>query len=144
MTLPGVLSALADGAALGVRFNPLFATAGAAIAAALSGTPKAPAERRFTSGAVLLIAWLAGDGLRIVARARDAADGIGPLAGGPEGWISLATWALVGLGVGYALPALVGYAVGRRVTFGTGWLAAATIAVAASLALATVVAALPL
>jgi len=46
-------------------------------------------------------------------------------------------WAVVGLFVGYVLPMLAGVYVGRRVTHGTGWLAAGSIAVAASLAVAT-------
>lgn len=137
MTVSAVLAAIADGARLGVQFNPLFATIGSAIAAALLGYPKAPVERRFTAGAVIAIAWLTGDGLRILGRARDTIDGIGALANAVSGWIVLGLWALVGIALGYVLPMVVGVAVGRRVTFGTGWLAAATIAVAVSLALAT-------
>ncbi|MGB4592508.1 MAG: hypothetical protein WBI63_01875 [Coriobacteriia bacterium] len=137
MTVPVVLAAVADGVRLGVQFNPLFATIGSAIAAALLGYPKAPVERRFTAGAVIVIAWLTGDGLRILGRARDTIDGIGALGNSVSGWSLLGLWALVSIALGYVLPMLVGVAVGRRVTFGTGWLAAATIAIAVSLALAT-------
>lgn len=143
MTLSGALVALANGARLGMQFNPVFATVGSAIAAALLGYRNAPVERRFTSGAVVVIAWLTGDGLRIIGRARDAVDGLGAIGNSVSGWITIAAWVLVGLMVGYVVPTLVGVAVGRRVTFGTGWLAAATIAVATSLAIATLLGALP-
>ncbi|MCE5204253.1 MAG: hypothetical protein ABFC80_06355 [Coriobacteriales bacterium] len=144
MTPAAVVDAIADGARLGMQFNPVFATVGAAVAAAVVGYPKAHDERRFSAGVVIAIAWLAGDGLRVIARARDAADGIGALHGAALGWLTLLAWGITGLALGYIAPMLAGAAVGRRVTFGTGWLTSATISVAVSLALASILAALPI
>jgi hypothetical protein len=130
---------------LGLQFNPVFAVTGAAIAAGLLGYPRAPRERGFWAGAVLVVAWLAGDGLRVLARARDAYDGVAVSASGSPAWVvvlPLVLWALVSLAVGYLLPAWVGITVGRRVTHGTGWLAAMAVAVGASLGLSSLVAAL--
>ncbi|KAF0209364.1 MAG: hypothetical protein Q8S43_09875 [Actinomycetota bacterium] len=129
---------------LGLQFNPVFAVVGAAIAAGLLGYRKAPRERMFWAGSVIVVAWLAGDGLRVLARARDAYDGATLLNGTPV-WgtiLLLALWAVVSVVVGYLLPTWAGITVGRRVTHGTGWLAAMSIAVGASLGLSSLIAAL--
>lgn len=141
-----VWTAVRDGALLGVQFNPLVAVVTAALAAALWGYPKVPRERRWWALLVLVVGWLAGDGLRVLARARDYYDGVAgyAAAGLPTwpGWTNLAAWALVSLALGYLAPALVGGAVGRRVTHGTGWLAAAGIAAALVLVASAAVGAL--
>ena len=129
---------------LGLQFNPIFAVVGAAIAAGLFGYRKAPRERRFWAGAAIVVAWLVGDGLLIMARARDAYDGVAQVSGSPV-WatvLQLALWALVSVTVGYLLPTWAGVTVGRRVTHGTGWLAAMSIAVGASLGISSLIAAL--
>lgn len=128
--------AFVDGALLGIQYNPLFALITAALAAGLWGHRKVKRDHRWWAAIVLLVGWLGGDGLRILGRARDYWDAAATYAatGLPTwpGWTNLAVWALVSLALGYVLPALVGGAVGRRVTHGTGWLAAAAIAVALS------------
>lgn len=138
-----VLAALRDGASFGIQFSPLAALATAALAAALWGYPKVKRERRWYAVLVLGVGWLVGDGLRILARARDYYDSLATYAasGLPTwpGWTMLATWALVSLALGYAIPAMVGGAVGRRVTHGTGWLAAAAVAAAFVAALSAAV-----
>ncbi len=138
----GALAAAVTGLALAVSFNPMASLVGAALAAALL----ARAERPGAGIVVLAAAWLLGDGLRVLARARDAFDGVGPLVpGAPVAtWVALGLWALGGALVGYALPAWAGAFVGRRVTHGTGWLAAATIAAVSSAGLAVLAGTLPL
>lgn len=141
----GIAGALWQGALLGIQYNPVFGIAGAVIAAALVGFPKAPAERRFWAGSTLVVAWLIGDGLRIIGRTRELFDGAGALSGMTPGWTAyllLATWALVAVGVGYLAPAWAGILVGRRVTHGTGWLSAMAIAVAVSLGISSLIASL--
>lgn len=139
-------SALRQGLLFAVQYNPLFAAVATALAAALTGYPKAPRARREWAGLVLLGGWLAGDGLRILARARDYADGVAAFRAGDmplwPGWVTLGLWALGSLAIGYVVPALVGAVVGRRVTHGTGWLAAAAIASALTLAVSAGVGAL--
>lgn len=131
-SLKMLLSAAAGGVEFGVQFNPLWALGTAALAAALWGYPKAPRRQRQWVPVVLVAGWLVGDGLRILANARDYYDSAATYAatGLPvwPGWVHLAAWALVSLALGYVAPAIVGGAVGRRVTHGTGWLAAAGIA----------------
>jgi hypothetical protein len=138
--LPMLLGVLRDGAALGLGFNPIVALVGAAIAAGLAGYGGAPEVRRPLAVAALLVAWLGGDGLRVLARARDAYDGVAWLLTGPQWttWVALATWAVVGAAVGYVLPAVAGVAVGRRVHKGTGWLSAIMVSGSTSLALAAI------
>lgn len=138
-----VLAALRDGASLGIQFSPLAALVTAALAAALWGYPKVKRDRRWYAVLVLGVGWLAGDGLRILARTRDYYDSSAAYAasGLPTwpGWTMLAAWALFSLALGYAIPAVVGGAVGRRVTHGTGWLAAAAVAGALVAALSAAV-----
>lgn len=148
MSLFAVFGGAADvvwqGIRLGLQFNPVFAVVGAAIAAGLLGYRKAPRERTFWAGSVIVVTWLAGDGLRVLARARDAYDGA-LLGNGTPVWgtiLLLVLWAAVSVAVGYLLPAWAGITVGRRVTHGTGWLAAMSIAVGASLGLSSLIAAL--
>ncbi len=130
-----LLSAAGVGLALGVRFNPLAAPLGAVIAAAIGSR-----EGRTGLAALAVgVAWLLGDGLRVLAKVLDASDGTALLAsgGGPQTvWLALSVWALGGLLLGYALPAWAGVFVGRRVTFGAGWLAAGAVAATASVGIA--------
>ena len=141
---PQPLAALLEGVRFAVQYNPLAAALTAAVAAALSGYPNAPRHRARYSALVLAVGWLLGDGLRIVGRARDLYDGvIAPSAADSATvWLTIAVWACGGLALGYVLPALVGIAVGRRVTHGTGWLAAAAVAAGLSAAISAIVGAL--
>lgn len=144
MTASGqALAALGEGLSLGVQFNPLASVVASVVAAVLVGFPRASHDRRWWAALVVAVGWLAGDGLRILGRARDYTDGLwSPLQGATlpwVGWVLLATWALVTIGFGYALPTTVGATVGRRVTHGTGWLAAGAVAAGTSVALSWVV-----
>jgi hypothetical protein len=134
-----ILAALALGFALGVSFNPFTSVAGASLAAALYGSPKAHRDRRLWWLAVVLLAWLLGDGFRVMARVRDAVDLLPApeLHGGAASaqWTALAVWAIAGLLIGYVLPAALGSYVGHRVTHGTGWLSAIAVAATVSVAL---------
>ena len=142
------LTAALEGIRFALQFNPLFAAVSAAAAAAIAGYPRAPRERVRSAAAVLTIGWLVGDGLRVLARARDLHDGVASIAwpesvsgaGAPSWapWVLIAVWAAGTLAIGYVVPTFVGATVGRRVTHGTGWLAAAAIAAALALAISTI------
>jgi len=131
--------ALADlglGALLGLTFNPVTAFGGAALAGALG------AKRRWWwAAAVVLVAWTAGDGVRVAAAIATAVESANDVAAGGDLLAAtvapLALWGLVGLALGYALPAWAGAFAGARVTHGTGWLAGGAIAAAASAAFAS-------
>ncbi len=132
------------GLALAFQYNPITALVGATIAAALLAPRDRVMERRIWAVSTLVIFWLVGDGLRVLARTRDVYDGFA-LAATASGsvavdYTAIVVWAVAELLIGYALPTWAGAFVGRRVTHGTGWLAAASIAIAASLALTTLVA----
>lgn len=129
MTLSAAVAPVLLGAALGTSFNPIAAAVSAAIAAGLNGGKRAEDRRVFAVG-LLVLAWLLGDGLRLVGHARDAA---GASGGAWERFGALGVWALVGFAA-YLLPAWAGWYVGRRVTHGTGWLSAVAVAVSLSLA----------
>jgi hypothetical protein len=127
------------GLALGVAFNPLVSIVGAPLAAALYGAPRRGREHHAWAVAAVAVAWLVGDGFRVMGRLRDVLDGRGLLLAHAPPWASyaaLAAWAIVGLALGYALPAALGAYVGRRVVRGTGWLSAIGVAAATSAALA--------
>jgi hypothetical protein len=110
-----VLHDIAAGAALGLRFAPLYAAGTAALAAALAGYRKAPRSRVWLAAAVVLLGWAAGDGIRIAGSSAHVGTAV--------------VWAVAGLSLGYALPALAGGYVGRQVHKGTGYLSAAVVAV---------------
>lgn len=133
--------AIAFGARLAVAYNPVLAVIGAALAAALLAPRAVSFDRKVWGASTLVITWLVGDGMRVIARGRDVYDGFAHLIAPDEtaavAYTALAIWALLGMALGYALPTWAGAFVGRRVTHGTGWLAAASVAVAASLALST-------
>lgn len=139
--LDAFFGALASGLRFGVAYNPLTAAVASGSAAALAGRPLGRARREAEAVGAVVAGWLLGDGLRVLGRARDLHDGVAvrALGGAPEwaGWAFVASWAVVSLVVGYAAPAAAGAAVGRRVTRGTGWLAAAAVAVALTLAISS-------
>ena len=129
MTALAALTGGVDGLSLGLQFNPMAAAVGAVAAAALAGYPKAPRKRLVWAWVTLAAAWAIGDGIRIAGSA--VSD---PRYG--SAYIAVVLWSVVSFAVGYALPASTGMFVGRRVTHGTGWLSAGTVALTMSLALA--------
>ena len=128
---------------LAVSYNPLTAIFSVPIAAGLLGVRRPSHQRWVWAVSVLGFAWLIGDGLRVLARTRDIYDGMaGLIAGSVPVWAqyaALAIWAIGGLLIGYVLPVWTGVFVGRRVTHGTGWVAATSISIAASLALSAII-----
>ena len=139
--LAGLLSGVTLGAGLALQFNPFVSLVGAVVAAALLTR----SERVGIGAVVVGAAWLLGDGLRVATRAHDVIEGVGtPLAEGVvAAWAVLALWVVGGLLIGYVVPAWAGSFVGRRVTHGTGWLAAGLVAASVSAALATLAGQLP-
>jgi hypothetical protein len=126
-----LFAAAGAGLLLGIQFNPLASVAGAALAAGL-----ATARRMWAAALVLAGAWALGDGMLLLSRGTDALADSGIVTGGAGAqWTVLALWGVAGFAIGYALPAWAGAFVGRRVTHGTGWLAAGAVAVTASAAL---------
>jgi len=136
-----LIEAIRAGLVLAGAYNVVFATVFAALAAALCARVERPA--RTASGIfVLLGGWLLGDGMRVIASARDLSDGAGALLPAAPQWanlVALSVWALVSFGLGYALPAWVGAFVGRRVTWGTGWIAAIAVSASCSAAVHAIV-----
>ena len=140
-----IIAAVLYGLSLGIQYNPLFAIFGAATAAAIAGVPHRDARRITYAGTILFIAWLLGDGLRIMGRMQDAffdaPTSVNVIVESPTTTaIVLAIWALLSFGVGYVAPAWAGVFAGYRVTRGTGWLTAVAVSVAVSLALSVIVA----
>ncbi len=131
------LPMLAIGLELGAAFNPFTAAAGAALAAAYVTSDLR--ARRTAGAAALATAWLAGDGLRVLGRARELHGGasLAPdFASAPAwaGWTAVALWVLVGVVIGYAVPAWAGAFAGRRTVLGLDWLVAGSVALTVSLA----------
>lgn len=129
-----LLGALQAGVVLAAAYNPVFAGVFSAVCAMLCARRGRPGRTALGVG-VLAVGWLLGDGMRAIASARDLADGTGLLLpAAPVGLNGavIGLWAVLGLGVGYVFPAWAGAFVGRRVTFGTGWLAAAVVSVTCS------------
>ena len=131
MTPLGALIGTVDGLALGLHFNPIAAAVGVVVAAALAGYPGASRARVAWAWLVLAAAWAIGDGIRVVG-ALTAESRYRPV------YLAVVMWSLVGFALGYALPAVSGILVGRRVTRGTGWLSAVAVALTVSLALAVI------
>lgn len=133
-----LIEALRAGIALAAAFNPVFALIGAVAAACVLATGRG-VRRMFAGWSLLAAVWLVGDGMRVVASARDLYDGAGLLLPSAPVWsnvVAVVLWGAGGLLVGYALPAWAGAFAGRRVTMGTGWLTAGAVSVGLSLALA--------
>lgn len=126
------LSAVAAGIPLAFAYNPLTSAIAAPLAAGLLGAKRISQRRAAWGISVAGFAWLFGDGLRALARARDAFD-VGAAVTWPA-YTTIAIWAAGTLLLGYVLPLWAGTFVGRRVTHGTGWVAAASIATGLSLA----------
>ncbi len=124
-----LLSALSGGLALASQFNPLVALVTAALGAALYGYPGAGRSARLRMAAAVALGWFVGDGVFILTSAKSLA-GTPDMSSGMSWlrWLPFVIWVAGSLAVGYLAPALVGGAVGRRVTRGTGWLAAAVVA----------------
>jgi hypothetical protein len=119
------------GLSFGVSFNVVTALVGSTAAAAVGAFEARRGVRMPWWIAVAVAAWLIGEGPDIAARAGSVVAGRGillPNTPGWAGWVLLVSWAVSGLIVGYLAPAGLGVAVGRRVTFGTGWLAAVAVA----------------
>lgn len=132
--------ALSAGLLLGLTYNPLAAVIGATLAAAVGAFTARRGSPIPWWLLVAAIVWLVGDGLGVIGQLANVYGGASAsllAAGAPlwAGFVAVVVWALVGFLVGYALPAGVGVAVGRRVHFGTGWLAAAVVAFTLALAI---------
>jgi len=136
-----LIEAIRAGLVLAGAYNVVFATVFAALAAALCARAGRPA--RTTAGVfVLLGGWLVGDGMRVIASARDLFDGVGALLPTAPPWanvVALVVWAVASFALGYALPAWAGAFVGRRVTWGTGWIAAIAVSASCSAAVHAIV-----
>lgn len=121
---------------MGLRFNPLASIVGASVSAAVSGRPRASRTHVQWSLALVAIAWLLGDGWRVVVHLRGALGGEVELLGrGAPLSVAMAllvSWALTGIFFGYLLPGHMGAYTGRHVVRGTGWLAAIAVASAAA------------
>lgn len=138
--MTALIEAVRAGVALAAGFSPLFALLGSVATACILATG-AGLRRAFAAWGLLVAVWLVGDGMRVIASARDLADGAGVLMTGAPHWANgtaLGLWAVGGLVVGYVLPAWAGGFAGRRVTMGTGWLSAGAVSVGLSLAIASV------
>ncbi len=134
------IGAVQAGVALAAGFSPLFALLGSVATACILATG-AGLRRAFAAWGLLVAVWLVGDGMRVIASARNLADGAGSLMPGAPpwaNWTGIGLWAVAGLMVGYVLPAWAGGFAGRRVTMGTGWLSAGAVSVGLSLAIASV------
>ena len=134
-----MLEALRSGWQLGISFTPLTSLVGSVVAAVLLA--RRPGPLRWTLAlAVLGGSWLLGDGFAVLAHARRLlASGAEP---DPAQWLALLLWLALGFGLGYVLPAWAGAFVGRRVTWGTGWIAAGVVAASVSGLVTAAVAAL--
>ncbi len=145
--LSTLAAALIGGIRGGLHPNPLVGIVTVGIAAALLGAPKTPRERERYAWATLVVGWVIGDGLWLLGRSRDLYDGVNRILETSQpvwaDWTALALWALVSFAVGYLAPVLLGKTVGRRVMHGTGWLAAASVAVMTSYALTKLLALVP-
>jgi hypothetical protein len=121
------------GAFTGLTFHPLVSVGSLTVSGALMGARGVARWRVVAGFALLAFAWAFADGRLAWVYAADA-----QAQGEAIPWVFLATWALVGLAAGYVVPALVGRAVGTRVTHGTGWISAIAIAVGLSLAIGSI------
>ena len=130
--------AIVAGLSLGVAVNPVTAVVGCAGAAAVGALAARRGGRARWWLLIAVAAWVIGDAPGIALQTSALARGAFRVLGAAppwSGWLFLSAWALCGLLVFYLLPAAAGVAVGRRVTWGTGWLAAAAVAGTLCLAL---------
>lgn len=126
-----LLGAVRDGWRLALEFNPLASALGAAAAGLVAGFRGAGRPHAALAAAVVLASWLVGDGTAVLG-ALAASTALLQAASA----VGLAVWAIGGLVLGYVVPAAAGVFVGRRVFFGTGRLAAASVGLGTSLAIA--------
>lgn len=135
--MTGLWEAIRAGLELGLAFNPLTAALGAAASAAYVAADLR--ARRVVGAAMLAAAWLLGDGLRIIGRAREIRDGVATIlpATAPAwaDWVALGLWAVIGITAGYAWPSWAGAYAGRRTILGWDWLVAGSVALTVALAL---------
>lgn len=127
--------ALAQGARLALEFNPVAGVAAAASAGLLAGAPRASRVQARSAAAAVVACWLLGDGPALAGALASAGQLSGP---GLVAAAQVATWAIGGLCIGYAVPAAVGVTVGRRIIFGTARLAALMTGVATATAIAAI------
>lgn len=128
------------GALLGAAFNPLTSLVVSTVAAALIATGRGW-KRATIAAAVLMGGWLIGDGWMVIERVRGLAERSESLVASTPAWaswVAVSIWIALGLGIGYLVPLFAGAYAGRRVTWGTGWLTAATLAAGVSAALAQI------
>lgn len=140
-----VWAAVIAGMRFAFQFNPVVAVLTAVIAAMASGRRTAGAYAVWRTGIVCALGWTVGDGLLIFSSADALAGTTSSLEAAGQSWtawVLIAVWALGSFGIGYLAPALVGGTVGRRVTVGTGWLAAGAVAGTLVLAVSSAVGAL--
>jgi hypothetical protein len=138
-TLSQLGHALSAGLLLGLSYNPVAAVIGATLGAAVGAFNARRGSRIPWWLLVTAVVWLIGDGLGVLGQLGAVYRGTAPsfLGSGAPSWagfVAVVAWGLVGWLVGYVLPAGIGVAVGKRVHFGTGWLAAAAVAFVLSLA----------
>ncbi|MCL4078032.1 hypothetical protein MX659_00180 [Coriobacteriia bacterium Es71-Z0120] len=136
MTDAGVLAgAVAEGGRLALAYNPLASALAAVGAGLLAGFRGARRWHGALAAVTVLGGWALGDGAAVAGALAAASARAHPVA---EPMLAIGVWASGGLVIGYAMPAAVGVFVGRRVFFGTGRLAAASVGLGTALALAVV------
>jgi len=134
MTDAGVLAgAVAEGGRLALAYNPLASVLAAVGAGLLAGFRGARRWHGALAALAVLGCWALGDGAAVAGALAAASARTHPAVGS---MLAIGVWASGGLVIGYAAPAAVGVFVGRRVFFGTGRLAAASVGLGTALALA--------
>lgn len=116
---------VAEVLALGLVVNPYSAAIGAMLAAVV-WTRSRSARGIFWGLVVLLATWILGEAALRLQFADEVA------RAGENGWLTFALASALNVGLGYVAPGWAGAFVGRRVTWGTGWLAAGTVALTAA------------
>lgn len=136
MTDAGVLvRAVADGWRLALAYNPLASGLAAVSAGLLAGFRGARYWHVALAAVAVFGTWALGDGAAVAGALATAGSSV---RGEAESALTLGVWVTGGLVLGYAAPAAAGVFVGRRVFFGTGRLAAASVGLGTALALVMV------
>jgi hypothetical protein len=123
---------LSDAAAIALGANPLSSLIGSIFAAMLF-TAFRKVGGAVLGSSVLLVAWLAGETSLALVLVEHTQRSLGSVE-----WIAVTLGVLGNFLLAYAAPTWAGAFVGRRVTFGTGWLSAAVVAATLSAAFASV------